>query len=1085
MGSKPDTGDSNDDGMRIGMSPSAFMRRLRPEYYSDTSDRSAYVLDVPTLGFQLDTITDRNQTQGFELFCRKLCERVICPNLRPQTGPEGGGDSKVDSETYPVSEEISPTYIGDVKAANERWAFAFSAKKTWADKVRKDVQGIIDTGRKYDRIVCVTSRPARSKDRARLEDELLAKHGVPVTIHDRSWISKEIIEGDRKDIAYNYLGVGQESPNRLRLGPTDYSRTQQLEDAEAALADPEAFVGLQIQRASEALIAAKVSRGLEKPRTETDGRFLRAIRLAKDGGTFRQRVESTYEYLWTAIWWYNDLALANDSYDELADLVLPSSSAANLEFLCNLMQAFCSAITHRHMTREECKFDKRAAALIAALEKMSDDRDRPNNSVEARISILLLKLNLELLNGNRDALPEIWKSYSQVLVDSRGLGEFNAERFIKLVDVTGMIAGSDPSYGQLVEDLAAFVSERKSEGEGAQILLARARQLDISKHFEIIRLAGKAVLLLSKREYADSLAEALRLLTMAYRSAGLLWAARASCIFLASSLAIEGEEDSQVPVAFIPAMKVFAWISLELRCVPDFMNAVILLNGALRSLPLTDESKEMLQKEIRELEYAFACQILNLDDDQLARLQDLPDVLEEMGFVMARTALLFSLGYRDLLRTDGSLPSEEDDEGVDKLLSILMSQPVGKPIAGPLILNDQSVETIATKIMGMQIEIATLGSESSSLIAQTVIGALEAFFATALDADLVPHTEKVVIDLQFTDEIVTPDFTLETKSMRGALRWPTEFSLPRFDNQRVLQDLLVEVASKILAAAFIIKRPKEFIEQLIVGEAVMNRATMVAVSPNSYHRVLDEHIGSIASWKREAHRTYPAGERPHLSRIDLPDGEEDEVSEEPGAGAEDQAPPRPPEVKDHRKMGVKSVIDTHSWDEAVWRGTAYVQFDPRVPPAMALMFEDRDAASSIFERWRERVGEADKEEVIRVSVIRNLPEQPSSHYTVMITANPDKSEFKERDTMVVASRMMTMQPDNDVNLERFLRSFRQAKAYLLMPAVLSKTGEPEFLTDLHILKRVLVVRSADEIGEHDIDRVALRSHLAPPRLPRV
>jgi hypothetical protein len=1084
MGRKSDTGDNDDDRMRLGMSPSAFMRRLRPEYFSDTSDRSAYVLDAPTLGFQLDTITDRNQTQDFELFCRKLCERVICPNLRPQTGPEGGGDSKVDSETYPVSGEITQTYIGDLKAANERWAFAFSAKKTWADKVRKDVQGIIHTGRKYDRIVCLTSRPARSKDRARLEDELLEKYGIPVTIHDRSWISKEIIEGDRKDIAYNYLGVGQENADRLRLGPTDYSRIQQLEDAEAALADPESFAGLEVQRASEALIAAKVSRGLEKPRAETDGRFLRAIRLAKDGGTFRQRVESTYEYLWTAIWWYDDLVLASESYDELAALVLPSTSAANLGFLCNLMQAFCSAVTHRNITREECKFDERAAALTAALEKVADDRDRPNNSVEARISIFLLKLNLGLLNGKRDDLPEIWRSYSQVLVDARGLGEFNAERFIKLIDVIGTIAGSDPSYGQLVEDLAAFVSERKSEGEGAQILLARARRLDLSKHFEIIRLAGKAVLLLTKREYADSLAEALRLLTVAYRGAGLLWAARASCIFLAASLAIDGEEDSQVPVAFIPTMKVFAWISLELRCVPDFLNAVVLLKGALRSLPLTDESKDMLYKEIRELEYAFACQILNLDDDQLARLQDLPDVLEGMSLVIARTALLFSLGYRDLLRTDGSLPPEEEDEKVDRLLSILMSQPVGKSITGPLILNDQSVETIATTIMGMQIEIATLGSEGSSLVAQTVIGALEAFFATALDADLVPHTEKVVIDLQFTDEIVTPDFTLETKSMKGTLRWPTEFSLPSFDNQRALQDLLVEVASKILVAAFIMKRPKEFIEQLIVGEAVMNRATMVAASPNSYHRVLEEHIGSIARWKRKAHRTYPAGERPRLSRIDLPADEEDEASEETGAGAEDQAPPRPPEVKDHRKMGVKSVIDIHAWDQAVWRGTAYVQFDPRVPPAMALMFEDRDAARSIFERWRERVGEADINEVIRVSVIRNLPEQPSSHYTVMITADPDKSEFKEGKTIVVASRMMTMQPDNDVNLERFLKSFGQAKAYLLMPAVLNKTGAPEFLTDLHILKRALVVRLADEIGEHDIDRLALRSHLAPPRRPR-
>lgn len=53
------------------------------------------------------------QTHDFELFCRKLCERTICTNLRPATGPEGGGDSKADTETSPVSDEISTlTFVG-------------------------------------------------------------------------------------------------------------------------------------------------------------------------------------------------------------------------------------------------------------------------------------------------------------------------------------------------------------------------------------------------------------------------------------------------------------------------------------------------------------------------------------------------------------------------------------------------------------------------------------------------------------------------------------------------------------------------------------------------------------------------------------------------------------------------------------------------------------------------------------------------------------------------------------------------------------------------------------------------------------
>jgi hypothetical protein len=101
----PDPGQiPNADGK---ISPSQFMRELRPEYYSDTEDRVAYVLDPAVLEYHLDSITQRNQTHEFEIFCRKLCERTICPRLRAQAGPEGGGDGKVDTETYVVASEIA------------------------------------------------------------------------------------------------------------------------------------------------------------------------------------------------------------------------------------------------------------------------------------------------------------------------------------------------------------------------------------------------------------------------------------------------------------------------------------------------------------------------------------------------------------------------------------------------------------------------------------------------------------------------------------------------------------------------------------------------------------------------------------------------------------------------------------------------------------------------------------------------------------------------------------------------------------------------------------------------------------------
>src|SRR5947207_3403928 len=88
-------------------SPRQFLKARRPEKFSDSVLEQAPALDRSTLEYHLGTITNRNQEADFERFARGLCEREVCPNLLSHTGPTGGGDSKVDSETYPVADALS------------------------------------------------------------------------------------------------------------------------------------------------------------------------------------------------------------------------------------------------------------------------------------------------------------------------------------------------------------------------------------------------------------------------------------------------------------------------------------------------------------------------------------------------------------------------------------------------------------------------------------------------------------------------------------------------------------------------------------------------------------------------------------------------------------------------------------------------------------------------------------------------------------------------------------------------------------------------------------------------------------------
>jgi hypothetical protein len=176
-------------------SPKELMRARHPDLFSDTEFEASVELPKAVFEYHLDTLTSRKQEYEFEHFCRKLAEREICPNLRVQTGPTGGGDSKVDSETYPVAAEIANRWwIGEPSGGSERWAFAFSAKKAWKPKVRADVANVISTGRDYKRIYFFTNQFVSDKDRAKLEDELTTGAGLPVHIVDRSWIVESVYE---------------------------------------------------------------------------------------------------------------------------------------------------------------------------------------------------------------------------------------------------------------------------------------------------------------------------------------------------------------------------------------------------------------------------------------------------------------------------------------------------------------------------------------------------------------------------------------------------------------------------------------------------------------------------------------------------------------------------------------------------------------------------------------------------------------------------------------------------------------------------------------------------------------------------
>lgn len=241
-----------------------FMRARRPQLYSDTLHAEVGEMDRRQFEFHLHSLTSRKEETAFENFARVLAEKELCPNLIPQTGPTGGGDSKVDTENYPVAPAIATLwYEGDPASAGQRWGFAVSAKADWKPKVRSDVAKIVATGRSYTLIYFISNQAIKDKDRAEMEDALTAEHGVQVRILDRSWIVEKVVRHRRWDIVAETLQFELARKVVSTPGPLDAGRLRDLEalDKKIEAAAASAFT---LELVEESLQSALLARGLDR-----------------------------------------------------------------------------------------------------------------------------------------------------------------------------------------------------------------------------------------------------------------------------------------------------------------------------------------------------------------------------------------------------------------------------------------------------------------------------------------------------------------------------------------------------------------------------------------------------------------------------------------------------------------------------------------------------------------------------------------------------------------------------------------------------------------------------------------------------
>lgn len=1071
-------------------SPRELMRARHPDLFSDSVVEERSILARPVFEYHLETLTARKEEYQFEHFCRLIAEKEICPNLRVQTGPTGGGDSKVDSETYPVAKEISNRWwLGEPSGGSERWAFAFSAKKAWKPKLEADVDNILSTQRDYKRIYFFTNQFVSDKSRASAEDALTKNAGIPVHIVDRSWLVDRVYSHGHLQLAISALQMDDASSERkARLGPKDTERLADLDELDAQISDPSRYTGAQYQLIEDCVRAAKLARSLDKPRHEVESRFSMADRLAQELANPQQQLRVAYHRAWTAHWWFEDYAEFLRFYEEIERLALQSQEAQDQERLLNLNHLLVGIDDRDILPKDKTRVNDRRVALVKHLESLEADTARPNNALFARMLRTFARLTDLVRARDLSAVGGIWSDLEAIAQESKQLGQFPFESLSSMVHEMSEMFDS-PGFDSLYEVVVDIERQRISDGEAGESFKARGLQkLKNGKPYEAIRWIGRAEELFVKEEYQRELILTLAAVSYAYQNAGLLWAARNKILVAIERAFRMLRTEGELPLIAYRLLRRLTWIELQLGRVPQILQSLVWTGycANLVKFEEDDEADDRDHEEMMSMHAVFGMHFLNVPFNRLSALEQLPDALQRLGLDVPRTAVLYALGHEKRVNEEAFPDGPQTPAELRDFFVKWQDQPARQDMPAEPVLNEGPRTTLRSVILGAEFVIDCPNDPASVGVAESLLGAMEAFLSTSNEEDLFPHADRTVIRLRKVKEQTigpTFDWVDGTAGLHAEILTGERVIFDDAEALMQFTDFLGQTSAKVAARCFIIRSPEEWMTRVGGDERGLARATMLgnvlAIGRNLFG---DDAKVRLTDWI-DADDKYYDCLRDQYWRPSTP----------AAAGSSSQGPvkrgegPLPKELLDtsqrkHTERQVLSPINVPIWNQAGWGGTLY-GWSGSAPPFMGLMFRNMEAASQIFAEWNARYGQADKDDDLRIAIIIGVSKANPSHYAVIVGPNIDRIERipEAGKTFALVSRVNWMNPETTKNLDGFLKEFDKYGAFYLMPVKRpDKPGEvPELEFKQYLLKGHIHVRPAWTIGEHDSDLVALDVNEVP------
>ncbi|MFL1612436.1 hypothetical protein [Acinetobacter baumannii] len=1057
------------------LSAKDFLKNRRPEEFSSSTIVEVGTLDRVQLEYYLSTLNIRSQELEFETFAKKLCEKVVCPNLLEQTGPVAGGDGKTDTQTFPVSSQNQLLWLEGVneQSHNERWAFAVSTQKDWKTKCKKDVKKIVETGRKYVKVFCITNQSIKADQRSKLEDELTKQYSIDVRILDLSWILDQIYKNQLEFLAINTLSIPTLYKREIELSADDYQKQKELDRLNKLITEKIDASRITTQQVDYFLEVAILSKELEKPIIDTQSLFDRAIRVAKKFGTSQQLLEASYQYAWAAHWWFEDYSLFESNLELTFENLAENTNSESWEKIVNLLTIYYGRYSYLKDIHPSVDIDHIYNNTIDVLDRLSKDLSRPSNSLMASIHLDLLQLIVKFPD-EKYCIELLKKTLETCRLGSNLIG-FPFEKFYNLFQELDIIFDKYEEYEELLDYFTEQSGLRDSEIKTAKLQLERGlKRLDDNKPYQAIKLLGKSVSGLNKKETYDEMTYANLLLSEAYSRVGLRWASRGSLLFSASLLANYFHKEKLILPSAIRVYWQLAWKELELGRIPQSLRWAELALLSLNAI----KDDYIDEEELIRFDGCLAHLLLNCRFDQLAELEYLPDFLEKLQLFFSNSALLYILGYEDKLKEEFQQTSL--DEFV-KTLFLCRDTDTRHPTSQILPTLGKSI-TYTTRVSGCEFKIQFPNRSPYIELSESILTTIENFFSTnPIDKVFtkISLLEINIIGDYDENSTISHEFSKSSKGIYVDI-FCSNFTWEHLDqnSQKIVFEWFVQFVIECLIKVYHVLDIDKFVEASFITDLSITRSIAFSTCFGAIYNVM--------------------GRDSHKNVLDILNGNKGTKFELIRKLSWDQGSPKVLQNKtekiqmeyhkknpdfgnlesiSHDQIDIKTLIKPELWDEASWYGLAFMCFANN-PPFIFLIFKKKEGIH-VFMDLYQQLGQVDNLERLRFSIIRGVSKNEPYNYRVLLTENIMANEQHKLITM--CSRIHEMTPATNQNWNNFEKDYKKYGSYSLSFGVFFN-GKfypyPEF-EKFSIKKKELVIKNAWEIDDNDIEKIVLRAEDDP------